>query len=144
MRHYLLGVVAAAAIITGCETKAQTGALVGGGIGVGTGALIAGPEGALIGGAVGAIGGAVIGASLDDSDRENVQRENSRTLKRVDNGEQLSVHDIISLHKAGVSDSKIIELIQKTGSRYNLTTYKIERLRNAGVSDTVINYMMNT
>ena len=136
--------MAATALITGCETKTQTGALVGGGLGAGTGALIGGGQGALIGGAVGVIGGALVGSALDDQDRDNVQQENSRTLKRIDNGEQLSVHDVISLHKAGVSDSKIIELIQKTGSRYNLTTYKIERLRNAGVSDTVINYMMNT
>lgn len=144
MRHYVLGVIIAATVITGCETKTQTGALVGGGIGAGTGAIIGGGQGALIGGAVGVIGGALIGSSLDDQDRESVQQQNPRTLKRVDNGEELSVHDIISLHKAGVQDAKIIELIQKTGSRYNLTTYKIERLKNAGVSDTVINYMMNT
>ena len=144
MKRLCIYIGLTALLMSGCETKAQTGALTGAALGVGTGALIGGGQGALIGGAVGAVGGGLIGAALDDNDRQNVEQENPRTLKRVDNGEQLSINDIISLHNAGVSDSKIIELIQKTNSRYTLNTYKIQRLREAGVSDTVINYMMQT
>ena len=146
MKHTITCMSLAAILIigSGCQTKAQTGALTGAALGIGTGALIGGGEGALIGGAVGAIGGGLIGASLDEQDRQNLRRENSRTYRRVENGEQLSVNDIISLHKAGISDSKIIDLIDKTGSQYELNTYSIDRLKKAGVSDTVINYMLNT
>lgn len=60
-----------AALMVGC-TSTQTGALAGGGIGAGTGAIIGhqsghGGEGALIGGAVGAISGGIIGHEIDKS-----------------------------------------------------------------------------
>ncbi len=146
MKHsaVILSCAVALSLCTGCQSKAGTGALVGGGLGAGAGALIGGGQGALIGGAIGVIGGGLIGAALDEQDAENLQRESPRTYHRVDNGEELSVNDIISLHRAHVSDAKIIELIDKTGSSYRLNTYQIDRLKKAGVSDTVINYMMNT
>jgi len=131
-------------LFSGCQSKTGTGALVGGGLGAGAGALIGGGQGALIGGAIGVIGGGLIGAALDEQDAENLKRESPRTYNRVDNGENLTVNDIISMHRAGISDAKIIELIDKTGSVYHLNTYQIDRLKKAGVSDTVINYMMNT
>lgn len=64
----------AASALTGCETKAQSGALIGGGIGAGTGALIGGTSGhaaggAVVGGAVGAASGAIIGNEADKQDR---------------------------------------------------------------------------
>src|SRR6478672_8862031 len=61
---------------TGCETKAGTGALVGGAAGAGIGAIIGHNShgrtgsGALIGGAVGALGGALIGNEMDKADRK--------------------------------------------------------------------------
>ena len=50
----------------GCATRTENGALIGGGLGAGTGAIIGNQsghtgEGALIGGAAGALGGAVVG-----------------------------------------------------------------------------------
>ena len=131
-------------ILTGCETRTQSGALIGGGSGAIIGGAVGGGQGALIGGAVGVIGGAMIGSALDDADRQRVAEQSPRTLNRVDNGEELSIHDIIALHSSGVSDEKIIELIQKTNSHYTLNTYKIQRMKEAGVSDRVINYMMST
>lgn len=143
MRLFVTGAVALT-LLSGCTSKTASGALIGGGLGAGTGALIGGGQGALIGGAIGVIGGGLIGAALDEQDAENVRRENPRTYDRIDNGEQLSVNDIISLHRADISDEKIIDLIDKTGSYYHLTTYQIDRLRRAGVSERVINYMMGT
>ena len=140
----LLIIAAAATLMVGCESKAGTGALVGAGLGVGAGALIGGGGGAVVGGAVGAIGGGLVGAALDAQDRKNVEEQNPRTLRRVDRGEQLSVNDIIDLHKANISDDKIISLIDKTNSTYMLNTYQIDNLRKAGVSNRVINYMINT
>ncbi len=64
--------LAGSVMLTGCESDAQTGALIGTGIGAGAGAIIGhqsghGGEGALIGGAAGALGGYLIG---NESDKE--------------------------------------------------------------------------
>lgn len=143
MKSYILGMLTLSIIVlTSCESKAGTGALVGGGLGVGAGALIGGGQGALIGGAVGVVGGALIGHALDEEDEQRVQNQSPQTARRIHNGEQLSVNDIISLHQAGISDEKIIDLIEKTGSYYNLSTTSVRKLEKAGVSDAVINYMI--
>ncbi len=65
------------AAFTGCETPTQ-GAITGGLLGAGTGAVIGdnnhhqAAEGALIGGAIGALGGALYGS---DKQRQNEQRQ---------------------------------------------------------------------
>lgn len=143
-RTAILAVALSAILLTGCETKTGTGALAGGALGAGAGALIGGGQGALIGGAVGAIGGGLVGAALDSQDRKQLNRQNPNTLNRVDRGEQLSVNDIISLHKSGISDRKIMDLIDNTNSHYRLNSYQINRLENAGVSQRVINHMIST
>jgi outer membrane lipoprotein SlyB len=57
-----------AILVSGCETKAQSGALLGTAIGVGAGQLIGGnTAGTLIGGAAGAAGGYIIGNEMDKS-----------------------------------------------------------------------------
>lgn len=131
-------------LLFGCQSKAGTGALAGGAIGVGAGALIGGGSGALIGGAVGSVAGAGIGAILDAEDRDKVRNNNPRTLDKIDNNQQLSVSDVISLHQSGVSDDKIIELIRQSDTHFNLNEYKLSRLRRAGVSERIIQYMLNT
>lgn len=128
-------------LLTSCESKAGTGALVGGGVGAGTGAILGGGKGALIGGGVGIVAGALIGHMLDESEREKVEENNPRTMKRIDNGEPLTVNDVIALHKSGVSDKKIMEMIEKTNSKYYLSSESIHRLERAGVSDKLINFM---
>ena len=67
----MLSVVLLVAIV-GCETTpVQQGAVVGGALGAGAGAIIGNQshhrsgEGALIGGAVGALGGALVGDQVD-------------------------------------------------------------------------------
>lgn len=142
-RYHLIVAVALCSIaLISCESKAGTGALVGGGIGVGAGALIGGGQGALIGGAIGVTTGAIVGHMLDESERQRVEDNNPRTLKHIDNGEQLTVNDIITLHKSGISDKKIKDLIDKTESKYSLSTETVHRLERAGISDDVIKYMM--
>jgi outer membrane lipoprotein SlyB len=132
----------AALLFAGCESKTATGALAGGALGAGVGGIAGGGKGALIGGAAGVIAGGLIGAALDDRDARNLNRESPQTYQRVDNGEQLNVTDIINMNRAGIDDDKIIELIQKTSSHFTLNSYQINQLRNAGVSERVINYMM--
>src|SRR3954452_2683196 len=66
---------------TGCETKAGTGALIGGAAGAGIGAIVGHNShgrtgsGALIGGAVGALGGALIGNEMDKKDKQEARRD---------------------------------------------------------------------
>ena len=132
----------AATLFWGCESKTATGALAGGALGAGVGGIAGGGQGALIGGGAGVIAGGLIGATLDESDQRSLQKQSPQTHRRVDNGERLSVNDVINMSKASISDNKIIDLIKKTDSRYYLNNYQIDRLREAGVCEKVINYMM--
>src|SRR5689334_21916355 len=116
------GLLMIAFAITSCESKAGTGAIVGAGIGVGAGALIGGGGGALIGGAAGAVGGALIGHALDEDDRETMEQSSPRTMKRIDRGEQLSIRDIEKMSNAGISDDKIIGVIDSTQSVFHLSS----------------------
>lgn len=96
----------------------------------------------LIGAEAGVIIGGLVGASLDNDEQKELKRENKKTYDRVDKNEQLSVQDIISLHKTGISEAKIIDLIKKTNSHYTLDRYQMNVMRDAGVSEKVIYYMM--
>ena len=131
-------------LLMSCESKTGTGVLIGGGSGALIGGLAGGGTGALIGAGAGVIVGGLIGASLDNADQKQLKRENQQTYDRVDKNEQLSVHDIISLHNANISDDKIIDLIKKTKSHYTLDKYQMSALRDAGVSEKVISYMMHS
>jgi hypothetical protein len=145
MRRILSTLILSIAFLTSCENKAETGALIGTGVGIGAGALISPtPAGVLIGGAVGAVGGALIGAALDSSDRNTIQRHSPQTMNKINRGEQLSVSDIKKMSQVGISDDKIIGTIQSTGSVYHLSTSDVEDLKNAGVSRRVIDYMLQT
>jgi len=137
----LAGVLALS--LFGCESKAGTGALVGAGAGALTGGLIGGGGGAAIGAGAGAVGGAIVGAALDSSDRRRLDRESPDTVNRIDQNRQLTLKDIKAMSRAGLKDDVIISMIRKTGSRYNLTTAQVIDLKNAGVSQRVIDYMIN-
>lgn len=145
MRHDILYSLACILVLTGCESKAGTGALAGAGVGAVGGALVTGtPAGAAIGGAIGAATGAVIGAALDSSDRSNLEKESPKTLNKIDRGEQLSVDDIKKMSKAGIRDDVIISQIDATHSVFTLSTADIVDLKKSGVSQRVINHMIQT
>jgi uncharacterized protein YcfJ len=131
-------------ILFGCETKTGTGALAGGGLGAIAGGAAGGGQGALIGGAVGAVAGGLVGAALDEQDRKVMERTSPRTVDRMDRSEPLTVNDIIKLSQGGVSDESIIHYLQQTGTTYNLSQAQIRRLQDAGVSQRVINYMIDS
>jgi hypothetical protein len=128
----------------GCESSTGTGALVGAGVGVGAGALIGGGGGALIGGAAGAVGGAFIGYLLSQEEEESLQQTSPQTVRRINKEQQLTLKDIENLSDAGISDSKIINIIDATGSVYHLSSADVASLKNAGVSERVIDYMLQT
>jgi outer membrane lipoprotein SlyB len=135
----------------GCETPDRTGAgaLTGGAIGAGTGAIIGSQgghagEGALIGGAIGALTGGIIGHSMDQQQRERLERESPQTVARIEQGAPLGLADIKALARAGVSDEVIISQIRNSRMVYRLSTAEIIDLKDAGVSNRVIDFMINT
>jgi surface antigen len=144
MKKALLMLMVFGFLVVGCATKTGTGALAGGGAGALAGGLIGGGQGALIGGAVGAVGGGLIGAALDEQDRKIMQESSPRTVERMDHQEPLGINDVIKLSQGGVSDETIIRYMKRTQTTYNLSQAQINRLKEAGVSQRVINYMINT
>ena len=147
---------AALLLAVGCETpegrpdRTATGALTGGAIGAGTGAIIGNyaghntAEGAAIGGAVGLLAGGIIGNALDQQQRETLARQSPQTMQRVEQGQPLGLEDIKALAKAGVSDEVILSQIRNSRVVYRLTTAEIIDLKDSGVSNRVIDFMINT
>ena len=144
-----------ALLLTGCETpygtpdRTGTGALAGGGIGAASGALIGAAsgragEGALIGGALGAITGGLIGHSMDMEEQARLREEAPQTYVRVEQGQPLSAADVKALSQARISDDVIISQIRNSHTVYHLSAADIIDLHNAGVSQPVINFMINT
>jgi uncharacterized protein YcfJ len=142
--------------MAGCETKAGTGALIGGAAGAGIGA-IAGKQshghtvgGALIGGAVGALGGALIGNELDKNDRDEARRQEreeaaSRRAQLYESRESaITRQDVIKWVRHGDRDDIIIDRIDRSGTVFSLTSRDENALRDAGVSEEVIRAMKDT
>jgi len=144
MKKKSLLILSSLLLLVSCETKTGTGALAGGAIGAGAGAAIGGGQGALIGGAVGAVAGGLVGAALDEQDRKNMEQNSPRTLNRIDRGDQLSIQDVKNMSKNGLSDEVIINQLKATNSTFELSSDEIIDLKNAGVSQRVINYMIKT
>lgn len=85
----------------------------------------------------------VIGSSLDPEDRKVLARVSESTLKKIDEGKPLAVQDIIRLHECSISDETITNYIQNTRTSYNLSHEDIRRMQHAGVSQTLINYIID-
>jgi uncharacterized protein YcfJ len=144
----------------GCETKAQTGALVG----AGGGALVGGAIGSLshsragagaaIGAGVGAIGGYVVGNEMDKKDqkkRDAAAASDARTssdyrsqpARSTATTDGVSRDDVIRWSKDGVKDDVIIDRIQRSGTTFSLTPTDETALRDANVSEDVVRAMKN-
>ena len=154
IQFFILTVATSAVLLTGCESPNGTpdntgsGALMGGAVGALSGAAIAGPRnagvGALIGAAAGLIAGGLIGHSIAQQQQAELQQEAPQTYVRVEQGQPLGTTDVKALAKAGVSDDVIISQINNSHTVYHLSTADIIDLHNAGVSEKVIDYMINT
>lgn len=131
-------------LIAGCSTNTGTGAIAGGAVGATAGGLIGGGQGALIGGAVGVVSGGLIGAALDSQDRKVMERSSPRTVDRMDRGEPLTINDVIKLSQGGVDDDSVINYMRDTNSTYNLSQAQVRRLQDAGVSQRVVNFMVDS
>lgn len=131
-------------ILTSCATNVGTGALTGGILGAGIGGFAGGGTGAFIGSAAGLISGGLVGAALDQQDRKVMERTSPRTVDRMDRNDPLTINDVIKLSDAGVDDSTIIDYMRASGTPYNMTQGQVRRLQDAGVSQRVINYMIDS
>ena len=151
-RHTLIFASATLAVgLTGCVNPDGTQNNTGSGalIGAGSGALIGGAngrggEGALIGAAVGALAGGLIGNAIDQDQQARLRVQAPQTYVRVDQGQPLGVADVKALARSGINDDVIISQIRNSRTVYHLSAADIIDLRDAGVSNRVIDFMINT
>jgi outer membrane lipoprotein SlyB len=132
----------------GTQNNTGTGVLVGSAFGALTGAAIGGHrhggEDALFGAAAGALAGGLIGNAADREQEARLKAEAPQTYQKVDQGTPLSVEDVKALAKAGISEDVIITQIKSSRTVYHLNSTDIIDLRDAGVTDKVVNFMINT
>lgn len=126
--------------LTGCLSGpfAQNGALIGGAIGAPVGAVIGARNGnagagALIGGTIGALSGNNLGGSIDANNQAGVQYGGG--------ARPLSSADIIYMSQSGLGEEVIINQIRQNGVAALPSPNELVSLKNAGVSDRVIQAM---
>jgi hypothetical protein len=66
------------------------------------------------------------------------------TIQRGGRGQLTTVADVKSLAKAGLSDEVILSHIRNSQAVYHLSTAEIIDLKNSGVSEKIIDFMINT
>jgi uncharacterized membrane protein len=150
-----LSAVLATVGLTGCYSpngtpdNTATGALTGGAFGAATGAIIGGAsrnagEGALIGAAAGAILGGLIGHSADQEQEARLRQQYPETYNRAVIGIPLSLADVRAMSEAGIKDDTIIAQINSSHTIFHLNATDIIDLHADGVSQKVVDYMINT
>ncbi len=153
-RVLTLAVAASTAALTGCvnpdgsPNNTGSGALIGGAVGALSGAAIGGrshggPD-ALIGAAIGAVAGGLVGFSADREQEARLKAYAPQTYVRVEQGQPLSIADVKALAKAGIAEDVILNQIRNTRTVYHLSATDIIGLRDSGVTDKVVSYMINT
>jgi surface antigen len=148
---YLLVVAVVGISLAGCmspqgrQDYTASGALAGGATGAIVGSMARhSVPGAILGGAVGAVVGGLIGHGMDQAQEAKLEAQAPHTLERVEQGQPLTVVDVQSLVKAGVVDDLVISQIRNSRTVYHLSTADIINLKNAGVSERIIDFMINT
>jgi hypothetical protein len=136
-------------LVCGCESMSngEKGALAGGGIGAGTGAIIGSAThntgaGAVIGGAVGALAGGLTGHAIDESERKQQAQLAAATAQPATG--PMTIEDVIKLVQTPVSDPIIINQIRTSRTIFTLTPPDIQALKANGVSDEVVAEMQAT
>src|SRR5579871_3136080 len=131
------------AISTGCaSTNTGRGALVGGAVGTGVGALIGEATGsplagAAIGAGVGALSGAAIGNDIDQQEARN-QAQMQASYHQGAPWSGVSFEDVMTMSRARVDDSIIINQIRSHGVARPVQTADLIALQQNGVSSRVI------
>lgn len=159
--------------VIGCESKAGSGALIGGAAGAGIGAIIGNNShgrtgaGALIGAGVGALSGAIIGGVMDQQDKDRARTEERYRTRDTQydapppaaptagypppggtvaygDRQSVSMEQVIYWTSRGTKDDIIIDRIERSGCVFRLTAEDENRLRDGGVSEQVIRAMKDT
>ncbi len=80
------------------------------------------------------------------ADYASVQRAgvNSAIYDKMVHGDPLSLYDIKSLSRAGVSDGVILRYLRDQETIYSLSSNDVTSLRNAGVSQSIVDFMLQT
>jgi uncharacterized protein YcfJ len=97
------------------------------------------PEGALIGGAIGAITGSLIGKAKDEQiQRNRYYQHQAWRYQQQQLGRAVSIADVVSMSRSGLSDSVIINHIRTNGVVSHVDTHAIISMHNSGVRENVI------
>lgn len=149
MKLYRYLPAAVGLLLTGCMSPdgrpdyTASGALAGGAAGALLGSIES-RSGAAAGGALGAVVGGLIGHGMDQTQEAELRAQSPQTLQRIEQGDPLTIADVQALVNAGVGDELILSQIRNSRTVYHLSTADIISLKNSGVSDLVIDYMINT
>ena len=133
-----------ALMAVGCASNTGPGILAGATLGSSAGGLIGGGQGSAIGAAAAAITCGLIGAALDEQDRKVMEKSSPRTVDRMERKDPLTLNDIIKLSQGGVSDDAIIRYLNDIPGQYELSQAQVRRLRDSGVSQRVIHFMLDS
>jgi osmotically inducible lipoprotein OsmB len=145
----LLGLVPVV-MSAGCcsPSHADQGAVTGGLIGAGTGAVVGHAlgntgAGALVGAGVGALSGAAIGNGMDETEARNRALIAQQLGRQVDPG-AVTVSDVIAMKQANVNEDLMINHIHAHGMAVPLQTNDLINLPQQGVSSRVIQAMQES
>jgi len=135
-----------ASSLAGCQTADHTeqGALFGGLLGAGTGAVVGHAlgntgAGAAIGAGVGVLSGAAIGHAQDETEARNRALIEARLGRQVAGA--VTVADIVAMTRSGVDEGLIINHIHAHGLAVALQASDVIYLQQQGVSKSVIAVM---
>lgn len=80
------------------------------------------------------------------ADYASVQRSgvSSAVYDKMVHGDDLSLYDIKALARAGVSDGVTLRYLRNSGATYYLNSDDVAGLRKAGVSQSIVDYMLRT
>lgn len=154
----LTGVLAGCVDSYGRRDNTGSGALIGGASGAAIGAIADRRNpgaGALIGGVAGLVTGGLIGHSMDRAEERRYPPPTyippppnyvpaQQTVPAPPPAQPVSVADIEALSRSGVTDDVIISQINNTRAVFHLDADTIIHLKNSGVSQNVIGYMVGT
>ena len=68
----------------------------------------------------------------------------SATYDKMLHGDELGVADVCALERAGVNEGVILRYMRDRGTVYVLSKHDIARLKSAGASQSLIDYMNHT
>lgn len=136
--------------LSGCQSPyhSDQGALTGGLLGAGTGAIIGHAlgntgAGAAIGAGVGALSGAAIGNGMDEMEARNRAEIEARMGRQIAAG-AVTVPGVVEMTRAGVAEELIINQLRYRGLAAPIQTNDVIHLQQQGVSGRVIATMQAT